>query len=106
MADFHIKKGDRLPSITAYLTDEDGVFDLTGATVAFKMQLVPGGGGVVTGAATVVSTALGQVRYDWGAADTTTVGVYSAEWVVTIAGKERTFPADGFFTVEVEQDVS
>lgn len=106
MADFHIKKGDRSPSISAYLTDEEGVFDLTGATVAFKMQLTPGGGGVITGVATVDDLTTGKVIYAWGVSDTAVVGVYSAEWVVTIGGLERTFPSDGFFLVEVEQDIS
>ena len=105
-ADFQLKKGDRLPSLVATLYDASGVADLSSATVTFKMELasaVPGGT-VISGSCTVLGS--GQVRYDWGASDSATVGVYDAEFVVTISGKDQTYPNGGYFTVEIVQDVS
>lgn len=104
MADFHIKKGDRLPSLTAILYDGEGAFDelATASGVVFKMV---SGATTKTGNAVIVDGLLGKVRYDWAAGDTDTAGVFNAEFVVTIGGKEQTFPVDGYFTVEVEADL-
>ncbi len=103
--DFFIKKGDRLPSITATLYNPDGtIADLMAATVAFKFR--PKGGGVVTSGTAVVVSVNGKVRYDWGASDTTTSGDFDAEWVVTVGGKEQTFPSDDFIWLRITADVS
>lgn len=107
MADFSLKKGDRLPSIQATLTDATGIKDLTaasGVSFAMKLQVTPFT--VVTGTGVIVDAPGGIVRYDWGASDTTTAGKYNGEWVVTIGGKQQTFPNDGFFVIEILADAS
>lgn len=105
--DFRIKEGDRLPSLAATLTDNEGIFtDLASASgVVFKMVSTDGLTTKGPTAAVIVDGARGRVRYDWAAGDTDTAKVYNAEFVVTIAGKEQSFPVDGFFTVEVEADL-
>lgn len=106
MADFHIKKGDRLPSMTCRLRDAAGLKDLTGASgVTFAMKL-QNGVTIVTGTVVVLDASGGKVRYDWGVSDTAVIGVYDGEFIVTTGGLQQTFPNDGFFTVEVEQDAS
>lgn len=105
-ADFQLKKGDRLPSLQATLVDPTAAADISAATgVTFAMKL-QGGTTIVTGAMVVVAAQPAKVRYDWGVADTLTVGIYNAEIVVNFSGKDRTYPNGSFFTVEVVQDVS
>jgi hypothetical protein len=101
-----IKKGDRLPSVTARLTSAaGGLASATGVTFAMEHQT---SGAIVTGAAVIVSATdkVLTVRYDWAATNTDVTGKYNAEWVVTIGGKEQTFPPDTFNVVEVFDDVS
>lgn len=103
MADFTIKKGDRLPVIQATLKDSSGTaVDLTGATVRFHMAR-PDKTVVVDAAAVVLSPATdGRVEYQWGASDTGAPGDYLAEWEVTFqSGREQTFPNDGYLTVRI-----
>ncbi len=105
--DFRIKEGDRLPSLAATLYDAEGVFDdlSLASGVMFKMVSEDGLTTVGPSAAVIVDGLLGRVRYDWGASDTTTAKVYNAEFIITIAGKEQTFPVDGFMKIEVEADL-
>jgi hypothetical protein len=48
----------------------------------------------------------GRVQYDWQPGDTDEVGQKEAEFVVTFNnGKTRTYPNDGFFYINIEQDI-
>jgi hypothetical protein len=108
VADFTIKVGDVLPPITATLEDVDGAVDLTNAdAVLFKLQPIAGGALTVDGTAGVVGLATaGQVRYVWQAADTTTPGLYNAEWEVTFTdGTVATFPNERYLLVEMKADL-
>jgi hypothetical protein len=106
VADFTLKRYDRLPSIQASLTYPGATaVDLTGATVKFIMKL-PAGAVKVNAVAVVVTPASGIVRYDWLAIDTDVAGTYDAEWEVTFTGgKKQTFPTDGYLSVNVVADL-
>jgi len=100
------KRNDRLPPLDAVLVDaDDAVVDLTGATVKFIMRAPGAETAKVDATATVVTPASGEVRYSWGANDLDTVGFYRGEFEVTTGGLKRTFPAEGFVSVFVTEDV-
>jgi len=100
-ATFHLKQNDTKPSLSASLTQDGSVVDLTEATVKFHM-------GDVVDAAAVVSGALtGVVRYDWDAEDTETAGSFPAEFEVTFSdGTIETFPNDGYLTIEIQSELA
>lgn len=113
MSSFSIKKGDRLPLLTATLKQRVGTatetaIDLTGATVLFLMRNASTEAVKVNAAATVVSAAAGTVSYAWASADTDTVGQYEAEWEITYtaSGKKLTVPNSGFDRVLVYEDIA
>lgn len=84
--------GNRNPSLADTLRIAGQVVDLTSATVTFKMRPVNSSTLKVNTAATIVSAAGGQVRYDWAAADVDTEGEYLAWFVVTETGKDQDAP--------------
>ena len=107
----YMKKGDRLPSLYYWL---EGPEPLTAPdSVSFKFEPAAGGS-VTSGAATVLGVVGGrvQVRYDWGASDTTTAGTFRCEFVAVYSGKDMTFPnGDGiaspqYLTMIISDDVS
>lgn len=102
--DFTIKAGNTAPSLSATLQDAAGVaVDITGATVAFRMKPMTGGGAIISHAAVVVSAVAGTVRYDWQTGDTATPGYYQAEFRTTFAnGSIQSFPSEGFILVLVQ----
>lgn len=105
--DLTVKRGDLWPPVEATLNDSaETVFALTGATVRFLMR---GRDGtlVVDQAATIVDAATREVKYEWQAGDTNTVGSYLAEWQVTFPGaKPATFPSRSYLTIEIEADLN
>jgi hypothetical protein len=108
VADFSIKRNDRVPSIAATLTDSLGApVDLTSSSVKFIMSAAPGGGTpVLNVAATIVSGPAGTVRYDWAVGNTATSGDFVAEWEVTFASsKKQTFPSVGYNTITISPDL-
>jgi hypothetical protein len=106
MADFHVRKGDRLPAIEAQLFRDDGVVNLTGVTSVELRWRPVAGGTVVVKSATVTDAAAGKVKYEWGVGDTDTAGVYAALWRVTFAdGRKASYPNQGFFRFAVTDDL-
>lgn len=102
MTTVFMKQGDRLPALRMQLTDSNGAaINLTGATVAFRMRSSSGTNVTLTGEATVVSAATGEVQFAWGDGDTDTVGSYVAEWVADYSGSTLTVPTNGYVTVQV-----
>ena len=109
----YMKKGDRLPSITYILRSATGIQDLSAASgVVFKFELADGSGSPISGNCAIEDTTAGRVRYDWGASDTATAGIYNAEFVATFSGREMTFPnGDGrqfpqFLKLVIADDVA
>lgn len=104
---FYVKQNDTSPAMLATLQDADGnAINLTAASVRFHMRQI--GGSIVVDAAAIVVTPLsGLVRYNWSAADTTTIGSYQAEFEVTYADASiETFPNDGYIRVEIIDDIT
>ena len=87
--------GDRLTPISATLTQNGSVVDLTGKTVAFRMITAAGTVIIDNAAATVVSAAAGTVSYSFAAVDVATVGTYYGWWIVISGGLSDHFPHDG-----------
>jgi len=98
---FYIKQNDTTPSLTASLTQDGSIVDLTDATVKFHMSDTVNAAAVVAGALT------GVVRYDWVAADTVTKGSFPAEFEVTFPdGRIETFPNSGYGTVDIQAELA
>lgn len=103
MSTFYTKKGNTAIAIAVTLSDPNGLVDLTGATVVFRMRAWDG---ISTPdarePAKVEASASpdadqtankGEVTYAWQAADVNTPGLYACEWEVTFAGgAQATFP--------------
>ena len=108
MIDFYIKQNDTSPAIAATLQDDAGnAIDLTGASVNFHMIEQDSATVKVDAAATIVSEANGQVKYNWIAADTDTVGVFNAEWEVTYADTTiETFPNNEHLKINIVDDIT
>ncbi len=105
---FYIKQNDTAPIILVTLKDgNDAAVDLTAATAIFKMRAV-GQSTVKTSAAAIIHDAdAGQVRYEWAAADTDTIGSYEAEFQITfVDGKIETFPNSDFIRITITDDIS
>jgi hypothetical protein len=55
---------------------------------------------------TIVNGLTGQIRYDWLAADTDTVGTYQAEFEVTYSDSSiETFPNDEYLTILITPEL-
>lgn len=108
--EFTIKQNDTAPALEGICRDGFGSpVDLTAATVVFNMRLAPAGAVKVSAGAmgAVGSAVLGRQKYSWLAADTDTAGTYEGEIQATFAdGRIRTFPPDGYFTIEIVDDVA
>ncbi len=109
MADFHIKKGDRLPKIVATLVDQDEVkIDLTNAASVKFLMIDPGTAvaKVDAAAAFILPKTNGRVEYAWAAVDTDASGDYDAEFEITWTGGEKTtFPNFRFMEVRITVDI-
>ena len=108
---FTIKRGDTSPALSATLLDPDGEpADLSLAErVEFRMN-APYDDELITGSTddnvSYLNKGEGRVQYDWQPGDTDTVGQKEAEFVVEYSnGNIRTYPNDGFFYINIEQDI-
>ncbi len=102
--------------IQATLENSGGTaVDIASAAILFKLADIAGGTLQLNGTATNLQVgagtsdgSLGKVAYNWGTADTTTLGqgLYNGEWQVTFgSGAVQTFPNSGFFTVAIDSDL-
>lgn len=112
---FSIKQNDTRPLFVVVLKDDFGEpteapVNLTtaGGTAFFNMRAVSGGAVKITrGTALVTNAAAGEITYSWTASDTNTVGAYEAELEVQWAGgKVETFPNDGYWEINVTDDIA
>lgn len=104
MEEFFIKKGNRLPTITATLKDAAGAaVDLsTASSVEFIYRRFNSGTSVVRTASIEAPATDGKVSYAWVAEDTAEAGSMQAEWrVLWSGGKKATFPNDSYIIVRV-----
>jgi hypothetical protein len=108
VSDFVIRKGDRLPELTATLNDSAGsAVNLTGSTVEFHMRSTAGGTPKVDAAATLVTPSAGTVKYVWATNDTDTAGSYYGEFEVTFGdGRKQSFPNPGYITISVTDELA
>lgn len=100
----NVKKNATAPYPRAYLEAPPGTpLDLSdAASVTFQMVHAETGATKASGAATVENAAAGLVSYAWQAGDTDTVGLYRAEWTVTLAsGLVWKIPSAGALFVNV-----
>jgi hypothetical protein len=104
----YVKKGDRRPFANTTLLRGTTVVNLTAAVgVTFRMRERYDRGILITGAAVITGATLGTVQYQWAAGNTTTPGLYLAEWVVDFGGGQtETFPTLGFDTVLIEGNLA
>lgn len=110
MADFEIKRFDRLPAFRVQLQNEaDGsIVDLTNATGAKFIMTTAVGAATAIAAAAVMEAPLTQgiVRYDWSATDTIVVGQFLGEVEITwTGGKKQTFPTSSYVTIAILADL-
>ena len=105
---FYIKQNDTAPFLLVTLRDgSENVIDLTGATAVFKMRPVGQETAKTDRAAIIHNEDNGQVRYEWQASDTDTIGSYEAEFQITfVDGKIETFPNSDFIRITITDDIS
>ena len=105
---FYVKQNDTSPAMLATLQDANGAaVGIVGASVRFHMRTIGSSQVKVDATAVIVDAEGGEVRYDWLAADTDTIGSYQAEFEVTYADASiETFPNDGYIRVEIIDDIT
>lgn len=91
-----IYKGNTGPSLTSTISFNGVAADLSTSTVKFMMRPEGSTTNKVNATATIVAPATaGNVRYDWSASDTDTVGDYLFWWRVTsLAGAVQDTPEE------------
>lgn len=106
--DFRIKSNDTLPVIQARLGFEGTATgpNLVDAHVDFIMRPYLGGPVKVNRHATIVSASTRTVQYQWRPGDTSTPGLYYAEWEVhDSAGQVQTFPVGSYHVIMILADL-
>jgi len=105
---FYIKSGDVSPGIRTILYDsEDQEINLLNARVRFKMRELGTKVTFVDQPATIISSPNGTVQYNWQPGETSTPGLYQAEFEVTYPdGSVETFPNDGYMDVEIRGKIA
>lgn len=111
MADITIKQNDTRPKADRTLTETiNGTTAVLNLTTASGVKLIARFTGSliakINASAAIASANGGVVRYTFLAADTDTVGMLSGEYEITWndAGVE-TVPNDGYFSIEVVDDL-
>jgi hypothetical protein len=111
--DHIVRQGDFGDVIESVLVDSEGVaVSLSGATIRFTMAPITGGVATFTDDADndqsdTLPSSFGNVSYVWAESDTSTPGLYLAEWEVTFAGgQQQTFPNSGYITVLITEQLT
>jgi hypothetical protein len=112
-ADFVFKRHDTFPPLVRNLTqtinDVVTAVNLTTATTVkliMTATLTDGSTATVTGTCALTDATGGIVTYTWVTGDTIASGLYNAEYEITWnTGKIETIPNDGYFTVEIQDDL-
>jgi hypothetical protein len=87
--------GDILTKLAITIQNDGVARDLTGKSVTFEMYTLAGVAVVTGGSVTVSSPTLGEVEYDFQAADVANAGVFKAWFIVEDVGNEPdSYPDD------------
>lgn len=111
MADFTIKQNDTRPRLDRSLSETiNGASAPLNLTTASAVKLIARFTGSlvakINASAAIASANGGVVRYTFLAADTDTVGQLNAEYEITWNdGGVETIPNDGYFSIEVVDDL-
>jgi hypothetical protein len=107
MADYTIKQNDFGVPIRATLSDENGVVDLTAATVVRLLMHGTKTQTELAFTAAVEGTPTdGRVIYTWQAGDLSVADTYRAEFEVAFGGSALvTFPSDDYAEIEVDAEL-
>jgi hypothetical protein len=111
MADYTIKQDDTRPMLVRYLKQtidgvESGISLSTASAVKFIMKRSTAPNNSVTGTATIITVASGQVGYLWQTGDTSQAGLYNAEFEIKWSdGGYETVPNDSYFSIEIVADL-
>ena len=105
---FYIKQHDLMPDLV--LTALDGETPVSLETASSARFIMKRGDVVKVDRAVAILdqvTKTGQVALSWQTGDTDTVGTYKGELeVMWPAGKPQTFPAKGYLTIVVGDDLN
>lgn len=105
---FQIKRGDTAPTFRAQCLDDTTPVNLTTATSARLLMKSQNGDLIVAAPVTIEdqNTNPGWVHRAWVAGDTDTADAYRGEVEVTWSdGTVQTFPANGYVTILVLNDL-
>lgn len=108
MIDFVLKKGDKLPVLRAvFLNDGGSPMNISGCSILFKYKLREDDSLIISRTAIVEDPLNGIAQYVWTTEDTSSLGVYIGEFIITFpSGKEVTFPEDTYLVFEVIDNIS
>jgi hypothetical protein len=99
-----MKRGDTAPAFRAQLLDGTTPVNLTGATA--KLIVRRGTTVVINSAVTIEAGSDGWVSYAWQTADTAVADSHNGEVQVTWGnGTVQTFPASGYFSLVISEDL-
>lgn len=107
MSEIARKQNDTTP-ITGELTENGSASDLSNASkVEFFMTEDTNSDPKVSGEASIVDAANGEVRYHFSSDEVDEAGIFLAEWQVTYAnGTIHTFPNTGYMRIRFDEDLS
>jgi len=102
----YFKQNDTLPTITDTLLDSTGTAcNVSGSTVYFMARVAGESEYRISGSATIVVGASGQVAYTFTSTDLAVAGTYEYEWEVHSASGVYTVPTATWGSMVVYNDV-
>jgi hypothetical protein len=100
-----VKKGETARYFYDEITLNGAAVDLTSAAVVLNLAVE--GGTALSFTGEVIDAAAGQVKYQPTGSDLGTVGIYQAEWRLTLDdGSLLIFPTDKTYVVQILEDLA
>jgi len=106
-----IKRGDTKPSFEKRLRSSSGEPEQFTDSDVVSIHIRDENYNVIvsddtTGNVNVTDKETGVVEYNWQSGDTSDIGSYKAEFVVDFnSGGSRSYPADGYYDIEITEDI-